>query len=316
MTNDLKKGAINQKMKIVVFGYHNIGSRCLLELIKMEERVCALFTHKDAPNENIWFERPAKVAQQYNIPCYYPENVNTEEWISLIKDLKPDIIFSFYYRNLICREILEIPSLGAINLHGSYLPKYRGRCPVNWVIINGEAQTGVTLHYMVSKPDAGDIIGQKKIPIDLEDTAYTLFGKLEKSGVELLREVFPLIKTGKNQRIKQDESQASYFGGRKPEDGSIDWTKPALKIYNLIRGVTYPFPGAFTYYQGKKLIIWESKLMPGVTLSPGKIEIIDQKIIVHTGDGKLSLISCQFEGGKKLTYKDFIDNTQFEEMRK
>lgn len=308
----IKERSDAQKMKIAVFGYHNIGYRCLLELVKMGENVCALFTHKDNPDENIWFETPNKVAQQYNIPCYYPENVNIEKWISVIKDLKPDIIFSFYYRNLISQEILNIPPMGAINLHGSYLPKYRGRCPVNWVIINGETATGVTLHYMVSKPDAGDIIGQKKIPIDIEDTAYTLFKKLEDAAVELFREVFPLIKTGKNQRIKQDESQASYFGGRKPEDGLIDWTKPAIEIYNLIRGVTYPFPGAFTYYQHKKLIIWESKLIPGVNLSPGEIEVIDKKIIVHTGNGKLSLTSCQFEGGKKLTDKDFINHTQFE----
>ena len=187
-------------MKIIVLGYHCIGWRCLEYLINEKENIVAVFTHKDNPDENVFFDSMAKLANYHGIPCYLPENINIHEWISRIEALSPDVIFSFYYRNLVSQEILNIPRLGAMNIHGSLLPKYRGRCPVNWVLVNGEMETGVTLHYMVEKPDAGDIIAQRKIPILFEDTAYSLYKKMEREVVAMLDETLPLIKNGKKQQ--------------------------------------------------------------------------------------------------------------------
>ncbi len=301
-------------MKIVVLGYHNTGYLCLRELIKKNENVVGVFTHHDNIKENIWFHSVGKLAEEYNIPCFYTDNINHTKWTSHIKNMSPDIIFSFYFRQLINKEILDIPPMGSINLHGSYLPKYRGRCPINWVIINGETKTGVTLHYMTIKPDTGDIIAQKKIPVDIRDTAYTLFKKMETTAISLFIETFPSIKKGTNQRIKQDNSQASYFGGRKLEDGLIDWKSSNMKIYNLIRGVTHPYPGAFTYYEGQKLFIWEADYKVIANFSkkyvPGEIHIYkDKKIFIKTGDGWLSILSCHLEGEKELSATDFIKSS-------
>ena len=195
-----------------------------------------MFTHEDDPGENCWFGSVKNWAVQKKITVYTTEEVNSPQWIAKIAAINPDIIFSFYYRKMICREILDLPRVGAFNLHGSFLPAYRGRCPVNWVIINGEKKTGVTLHYMIDKPDAGDIVGQKAVAIDLSDTAKTLYDKLCGAAKELLDEVLPLIKKGQIPRQKQDLKQGSYYGGRRPEDGRIDWKKSADEIYNLIRG--------------------------------------------------------------------------------
>jgi methionyl-tRNA formyltransferase len=139
-------------VKAVVFGYQEIGYVCLEELLKFGVQVSCLLTHKDDPGEEIWFQRPVTIAQKYNIPVYTPTTLKDEKWTELIKDSAPDFIFSFYYRNMIQKRILDIPRVAALNLHGSLLPKFRGRAPVNWVLVEGEKQTGITLHEMVEKP--------------------------------------------------------------------------------------------------------------------------------------------------------------------
>ena len=150
-------------MKTVVFAYHNMGLAGLDVLFNYGFDIAAVFTHEDDPDENCWFGSVKKWAELKNIAVYTTEKVNSPDWIAKIAAINPDVIFSFYYRKMIGREILDLPKIGAFNLHGSFLPAYRGRCPINWVIINGEAQTGVTLHYMIDKPDAGDIVGQKAV---------------------------------------------------------------------------------------------------------------------------------------------------------
>ena len=245
-------------MRLAVFAYHDIGYECLKFLIETSEEIVAVVTHGDDPNENIWFRSVAALARDYKLPVYTPSNPNTPAFIQLMRELAPDLILSFYYRRLLSRELLDIPRLGGINLHGSLLPKYRGRSPVNWVLINGESETGVTLHTMIEEADAGDIIAQRRVPIDIEDTALTLYHKLTAQGLGLFKESFPLIKAGKAPRIPQDSRLASKFGGRRPEDGGIAWASSAWAIYNVIRAVTHPYPGAFTFYGGKKLFIWRA----------------------------------------------------------
>ena len=289
-------------VKIIVLGYHNIGCRCLEYLLEKKENVVAVFTHRDKLGENLFFDSMAEVAGSGDILCYMPENLNRPEWVSLIEELAPDIIFSFYYRNLISSEILGIPRLGAINLHGSLLPKYRGRCPVNWALVNGEKETGVTLHYMVDKPDAGDIIAQRKIPILFTDTAYSLHKKMEKEAVLVLDKAWQLIKDEKNERIPQDLSVGSYYGGRKPEDGKIDWKRGNLEICNLVRAVTHPWPGAFCTFRDQELFIWECEpVSMKVYCEPGNLISFDRNgIIVAAGDGALLLKRCQFEEKEEL----------------
>lgn len=291
-------------MRIVVLGYHNIGCRCLEVLVRQNRTVVAVFTHRDDPKENVWFDSVADVASAYGIPCYYPENINESRWIDLMRNLEPDFIFSFYFRQMLGPEILEIPPRGAINLHGSYLPDYRGRCPVNWVLLRGEKETGVTLHYMVERPDAGDIIARERVPIDFEDTALTLFRKMEEAAARLLERTLPQIVAGTNARIPQDLSKGSYFGGRRPEDGEIDWTKSNMEIYNLVRAVTRPYPGAYAYLRGRKLTLWKARpldvLPPSKDRPPGTIGILDGKVLVTAGRGAVEILECQIEGGPDL----------------
>lgn len=288
-------------LKIAVFAYHDIGCECLKVLIDHGAAIVAAVTHEDDLNEEIWFGSVAELARSRRIPVYTPSGPNTPDFIDFIRGLAPDLIFSFYYRRLLCRELLEIPRLGGINLHGSLLPKYRGRSPVNWVLVNGERETGVTLHYMAEKADAGDIIAQKRVAIDMQDTALTLFRKMTVAARELLKETYPLIKAGTAPRVAQDHGQATKSGGRGPEDGKIAWGSSAPAVYNLIRAVTHPYPGAFTFYKGRKLYLWRAELNGDILTrkagAPGTIEAVKkgQGMIVSTGEGSLLVTQAQFE---------------------
>jgi methionyl-tRNA formyltransferase len=291
-------------MRVVVFGYHEIGYVCLDELIKFGVDALCLFTHEDAPEEEIWFRKPSTIAEQYNIPVYRPETLKDKSWVELIKSLSPDIIFSFYYRNMIGKEILDIPKIGAFNLHGSLLPKFRGRCPVNWVLIAGEKETGVTLHHMVEKPDAGDIVAQKTCEIAFEDTAHTVFMKMADAARSLMQEVLPQFRDNTFKSIPQTGA-SSYFGGRKPEDGLISWDKDALSIYNLTRAVTHPYPGAFTHLDGRKFYIWQASPEAATgDIKPGKI-IFGKPLAVGTGSGILKLLKVQMEGEGEMDGEEF-----------
>ncbi len=231
-----------------------MGYECLDALIQNDEYVLAVITHKDNPDEEIWFRSVAGLAEKYGIPVHSPESVNTPDWIDRIRSWGPDLIFSFYFRSMIREEILQIPRLGAFNMHGSLLPKYRGRVPINWAVLQGEKETGVTLHHMVKRADAGDIVDQERVPIGPEDTARDVFGKCVKAARLVLERQLDSLTAGTAPRRSQDESQATTFGGRKPEDGRIDWTQSADQIYNLVRAVTNPYPGAFTVRGWKETV--------------------------------------------------------------
>lgn len=292
-------------MRAVVFAYQEIGCVCLEELLSFGVDVACLFTHDDDPGEEIWFRRPVEVARKRGIPVYTPENVNDERWISMIRDMRPDVIFSFYYRRMIPSAILGIPHTGAFNLHGSLLPQYRGRCPVNWVLVAGEDRTGVTLHYMVEKPDAGDIVSQKEVAIAFEDDVSTLYMKLVSAARELMRDILPHIAAGTFTGRAQT-GQSSYFGGRRPEDGLIDWGKDAPSIYNLTRAVTHPYPGAFTYLDGKRFFIWKALPESHSAQAPAGAVISEDPLLVKAGSGSLRLISVQLEGEKEMDAAAFV----------
>lgn len=291
--------------KIVVCAYHNVGFRCLNELLRQGARVEAVFTHEDSPTEEIWFSSVRELAERAGIPCRVSD-VNLPENEEFLRSIGPDFLFSFYYRFMIRRDILTIPRHGALNLHGSLLPKYRGRVPVNWVVINGETETGATLHYMVEKPDAGDIVDQEPVPIEFADSAHEVFHKVTDAAERVLARSWPLLRAGRAERIPMDLSKGSYFGGRKPADGLIDWNRPAVEIYNLIRGVTHPYPGAFAFLDGSKLFVWLAWPVCG---QGGAGEIVsDRPLLVGTGDGLLEIRSLQMGDGPELSAAEFVTN--------
>ena len=210
-------------MKAVVFAYHDMGCAGIQSLLDSGYEIAAIFTHPDNPGENHFFGSVARIAAEQGIPVWAPEDVNHPLWIERIRDMKPDVLFSFYYRNMLGDDILSLAPKGGFNLHGSLLPQYRGRAPLNWVLVNGETETGVTLHRMVSRADAGAIVAQQTVAIGADDVALTLHRKLCAAASELLNQALPAIREDKIQDRAQDESQATYVGRRTPEDGRLDW---------------------------------------------------------------------------------------------
>jgi len=285
-------------MKAIVLAYHDIGCVGIESLLRNGFDIAAVFTHKDDPRENIWFRSVAELAASHHLPVFAPEDINHPMWVRKIRECNPDIIFSFYYRNLIRPPILEIPSEGCLNLHGSLLPKYRGRCPVNWVLVNGEKETGVTLHCMTPRPDDGDIVCQMKISISDNDTAKSLHEKLANASSKLLDDILPRIKDGTAPRHPQDHSRATYYGGRRPQDGAIDWTAHATAIRNLVRAVTRPYPGAFSYIGTRKCLFWTISEMPdqGKDAIPGTILSTDP-LVIACGKGAVRVDFGQQEDG-------------------
>ncbi|MEI6702256.1 MAG: formyltransferase [Deltaproteobacteria bacterium] len=291
--------------RLVVCAYHNVGYRCIQELLRQGADIELIFTHDDSPTEEIWFSSVRALADQHGIP-YLTSDISRPENVIRIRDIAPDFIFSFYYRNMIISEVLEIPTRGALNLHGSYLPGYRGRVPVNWVVINGESETGATLHYMVGKPDAGDIVDQEKVTIEFTDTALDVFHKVTDAAVAIIARTWPPLREGTAARIPMNLKAGNYCGGRKPEDGRIDWNWPAIRIYNLIRGVTHPYPGAFTFLHDNKVIIWKALPRSGQG-KPGQI-MSQNPLLIGTGDGLLELLSLQVEGNAEQIPEQFVQH--------
>jgi methionyl-tRNA formyltransferase len=285
-------------VKALVMGYHTMGCLGYEALLRHGFEVPAVFTHRDDPHEEIWWESLAEKASARGTAVHYPENMKDRAVQELVSGIATDFIFSFYFRFMVPPTLLELAPRGALNLHGSLLPRYRGRAPVNWVLVNGEQVTGVSLHYMEAKPDAGDLVDQEAVPIDFDETPLTLFSKLEKAATVVLDRALPLLRAGTAPRRPLDLSQGSYFGGRKPDDGLLDWKLPALRLFFLVRGVTHPYPGAFTHWRGRKLFVWwawpdESPPgePPGTVLSLG-----DVGFDVAAGGGRLRILSCQLEG--------------------
>ncbi len=262
-------------MKAIVLGYGGMGCAGLQALLDARIDVAALYTHADDPGEAQWFPSVAEMAARHGIPVHSPDDINTIIWAERIRQLEPDLIFSFYYRKLVSTEILAIPRIASLNLHGSLLPRYRGRAPGNWVLVNGETETGVTLHHMVAKADAGDIVCQQAVPISTDDTGRSLHEKLVAAASRMLNSHLPDIIAGTAPRIPQDHSKATYFGRRTPADGAINWNQSATAVRNLVRAVAPPFPGAFTHAARRKVMICEattsqrhfSKRTPGTVVS-------------------------------------------------
>jgi len=285
--------------RAVVFAYHNVGVRCLKVLLAHGVDVVLVVTHDDDPGETSWFASVAVSAIDYGIATIRPDDPNVPSLVARIAALKPEFLFSFYYRRMLRAPLLAIPACGALNMHGSLLPRYRGRAPVNWAVLHGERETGATLHYMTEKPDAGDIVAQTAVPILPDDTAREVFDKVTVAAEITLDAALPRLRAGTAPRIPQDPTQASYFGGRKPEDGTIDWSRPAKAVHDLVRAVAPPYPGAFTTLNGVRTRILRTRLVDAVappTLTP-TLEVRDGRICAHCGGGgMLQVLEVEIDG--------------------
>jgi len=255
--------------RAVVFAYHNVGVRCLKVLLAHGIEVPLVVTHEDSPGETIWFESVAATAAEYGIARRTPDDPNTPALAAEIEALAPQFLFSFYYRRMLKAPLLALPARGALNMHGSLLPKFRGRAPINWAVLHGERETGATLHYMIDKPDAGDLVAQSAVPILPDDTAREVFDKVTVAAEIALDGVLPALVAGTAPRIRQDTAPGSYFGGRRPEDGEIDWSRDAVTIHNLVRAVAPPYPGAFTTIAGRRARLLRTRVIGPTVAPPG-----------------------------------------------
>ena len=238
----------------VVFAYHDVGVRCLSVLLaRGGVNVSLVVTHRDDSAENVWFGNVAGLAALHHIPVITPDDTNDAASVERVRACRPDFIFSFYYRNMLKAGLLTIPTRGAYNMHGSLLPKYRGRAPVNWAVLHGERETGASLHCMVEKPDAGDLVEQRHVPILPNDTAHDVMHKVTYAAEACLYDALPALLDGSAKHTPLNLQVGNYFGRRRPEDGQIDWTRSAWDIHNLIRAVAPPYPGAFFGYQGTRI---------------------------------------------------------------
>jgi len=291
-----------ENMKAIVVAYHNMGCAGVQALIRHGFEIEAIFTHQDNADEGNWFSSVSELASRENITVYAPEDINHPLWIEKIREYQPDVLFSFYYRDLLSAELLAIPTSGCFNLHGSLLPKYRGRAPLNWALVNGESETGITLHKMTAKPDSGDIVCQRKIAILETDTALDLNKKAVSTAQLLLDECLPEILNGHASATPQDDTQASYFGGRTPLDGQVDWKKSSDEVRNLVRAVTQPYPGAFTFRGQTKVFIWEAKTVADHSTKEIAGTIISiNPLLVACGKGVLEISYAQQQGGIYLS---------------
>jgi len=295
--------------RIAVFAYSDTGHACLKWLLDQSESVVFVATHADSPGETIWFPSVAELARSKGIEPAFVEDPKDAAALAKVRAAAPELVFSFYFRHLLPPEILALPRLGAYNMHGSLLPRYRGRAPVNWAILNGESETGATLHVMTGKADAGEIVDQEAVEIEPDETALEVQKKVSAAAVAILARRLEDLKAGKAPRAPQDEAKATTFPRRRPEDGEIDWGQSAKRVHDLVRAVTHPFPGATTnVFGGGKTTIWKTRLpnLGAHDTFPGQVRREEGRLFVACGDDRyVEVLSLQREGGEAVQSRDF-----------
>jgi methionyl-tRNA formyltransferase len=295
--------------RLAVFAYSGTGYACLRLLLDRGERIVFLATHRDDPAEKRWFPSVAELARSRGVEPLVIENPLDPQAIVRLRLAAPDLLFSFYYRRVLPEEMLVVPRLGAYNMHGSLLPKFRGRAPVNWAVLKGETRTGATLHAMTPRTDAGAIVDQEAVPIGPEDTAFEVQQRVDAAAVGILARRLEELKAGTAPSSPQDEASATRFGRRRPEDGRIDWSRPAREVHDLVRAVTHPYPGAFTEIFGPKTFVWRTRL-PGLAAHdtfPGQVRAEEGRLNVACGDDRyVELLTLQAEGGEEMDAAGYL----------
>lgn len=286
----------------------------VLEMLIAKEDVIAVVTQPDRPvgRKRVMTPPPVKeVALQNGIEVYQPEKISQSEDLQTLIDLKPDLIVTAAFGQILPKALLDAPRLGAINVHASLLSKYRGGAPIHQAIIDGEKETGVTIMYMAPKLDAGDIISQQAIDIEANDDVGSMHDKLSFLGADLLAKTLPDIINGTNERIEQNEEEATFASNISREDERIDWSKSAQDIYNHIRGLS-PWPVAYTKLDDKNMKLYQAHIVEGKEGKPGEIiETTKKAIIVGTGSSDaIALTDIQLSGKKRMPTANFLSGYQ------
>jgi methionyl-tRNA formyltransferase len=288
-------------MRTLFLGGTQRGYRALRTLIDAGAEVCGVISLEQHEHETERFEEPIReLAERHKIPHVLTKWMKDRDYASLLAEWKPDVAFAVGCRILMPPEIYNLPKRGTLAVHDSLLPEYRGFAPLNWAVLNGESSTGVTLFFLDDRTDGGDIVSQIQVPIGADETAAEVYEKVCAATEELLRQAVAQMKTGELPRIPQDYSQGSFSCSRSPEDGEIHWERPTREIYNLVRALSDPYPGAFTWYRGSKLTVWKARPVDDPPLYAGRIpgrivEVSRQsgEVRVLTGDGILTLHQVQ-----------------------
>lgn len=293
--------------RAVVFAYHDVGVRCLSVLLAQGVDVRHVYTHEDDPSENIWFGSVAELAYLHGIPVTIVSRSDQPGLMESVAAANPDFLFSFYYRFMLPPALLALANHGAFNMHGSLLPKYRGRVPVNWAIIHGETETGATLHEMTAKPDAGRLVDQQSVPILPNDLAIDVFRKVVAAAEMVLYRSLRKLLDGTATLVPQDLTSGSYYGGRKPEDGRIDWACGAWQVHNLVRAVAPPYPGAFCDFGGKRLKLLKTFFNGQINFEPGPsaLFVADGNLVIRCADKGLLRLMAAEVNAQPLTAQNF-----------
>ena len=297
-------------MKAVFMGTPDFAVGTLEELIHSRHEVAAVVTQPDKPKgrgKAMQFPPVKEVAVRENIPVYQPRRVRDPEFIKILKEIDPDVIVVVAFGQIIPQEIIDLPKYGGINVHGSILPKYRGAAPIQWAVIDGEKESGVTTMQMDAGLDTGDMLLKTIIPLEKEETGGSLFEKLSTAGAKLLIETLEKLEEGSIVPEKQGESPTPYAKMLTKEMGDLDWKKDAVLLEQLIRGLN-PWPSAYTHLNGKTLKIWSAEVEERETKEkPGTVvEVNKKELKVQTGKGILSLKEVQIEGKKRMEIDAFL----------
>lgn len=293
-------------MKIIFMGTPDFAVPCLEQLIKAGHEIAAVFTQPDKPRGRKQILTPPEVkvcALDHGLTVYQPKTLRDGEALAIIKEIDPACIVVAAYGKILPKEILDLPKFGCINVHGSLLPKYRGSAPIQWSVINGDKETGVTIMQMAEGVDTGDMLYQKAIPIDIDDTAESMFNKLSDLGGEMIVEALDMLEKGELTAEKQDEALATHAPMLDKAISEIDWHKPALEVHNLVRGL-YSWPIAQTTLHGKKLKIYRTTLGKG-NGEAGSI-IATDPLTIACEEGSVVIEELQLEGKKRMDAKTFL----------
>lgn len=297
-------------MRILFMGTPDFAVASLRRLVEDGHELCGVFTQPDKPKNRghkLMFSPVKEYALTQNIPVYQPLKARDGEAMSIVEELKPELIVVAAYGKILPEELLDYPKYGSINVHSSLLPKYRGAAPINWAILEGEAETGVSIMYMAEELDAGDVILTAKTPIDPEEDLPSLWDRLAKVGAEALAEALPLLAAGTAPRTPQDSTQVTFAPMLSRELSPIDWTKPMAAIRNQVRGLI-PWPCATAELAGQRFKIYKTAVGTATDKTPGTLLSAGKKgIEVACGDGQsLWITELQAEGGKRMSAAAYL----------
>ncbi|MGE5796810.1 MAG: methionyl-tRNA formyltransferase [Ignavibacteria bacterium] len=299
-------------MKLIFMGTPDFAVPSLLTLIGSGHQVLAAVTGADKERgrgQKISYTPVKEAALQNKIPLIQQENLRDLSFINKLKSFQADLFVIVAFK-ILPKEVFTIPPKGSFNLHASLLPKYRGAAPIQWALINGENETGVTTFALEEKVDTGGLYLQKKIEIEDDDDFGTMHDKLSELGAQAVLETVDLIESDDFRLIQQDNSRATPAPKIKPETGKIDWTKPAEEIHNLVRGLS-PVPAAYFFYDDKKVKIFKTRVEIKINTTPGKFIISKSNLLIECGENQLEILDLQLEGKKRLNAEEFLRGFKF-----